>query len=42
MREIDKLFDYKEEYDLMAESSKKLGIVDSATRIYNEIRKIVR
>ena len=42
VREIDKLFDYKEEYDLMAESSKKLGIVDSATRIYNEIRKIVR
>ena len=42
IREIDKLFDHKEKYDLMVESSKKLGIVDLATRIYNEIRKLIR
>ena len=39
--EIDKLFDNKEKYELMGENSKKLGIVDSATRIYEEARKII-
>ena len=42
INEIDKLFDNKELYDKMSASSKKLGIVDSATRIYNEIKKITR
>lgn len=42
IHEIDKLFDDKESYDLMCASSKKLGIVDSATRIYEEVRKIIR
>ena len=40
--EIDKLFDDKESYDKMAECSRKLGIDDSATRIYNEIKNIVK
>ena len=39
--EIDKLFDNNESYTKMAESSKKLGVVDSATKIYDEIRKII-
>jgi UDP-N-acetylglucosamine--N-acetylmuramyl-(pentapeptide) pyrophosphoryl-undecaprenol N-acetylglucosamine transferase len=42
INEIDKLFDNKEEYDLMAINSKKLGIDDSSSRIYDEIRKIIR
>lgn len=39
--EIDKLFDNRDVYCKMQEDSKKLGISDSATRIYNEIRKII-
>ena len=39
---IDNLFCNEEIYSKMKESSKKLGINDSATRIYNEIRKIIR
>lgn len=42
INEIDKLFDDKEAYDAMVASSKKLGIADSATRIYEEVRKIIR
>ena len=42
IREIDKLFDNKELYDKMSKNSKKLGIDDSATRIYEEIRRIIR
>lgn len=42
IREIDKLFDEKELYDTMVINSKKLGVDDSATRIYEEIRKIIR
>ena len=40
--EIDKIFDNKEVYELMVENSKKLGVVDSASRIYEEIRKLTR
>ncbi len=40
--EIDKLFDNKEIYSKMKESSQKLGVADSATRIYKELRKIIR
>ena len=40
--EIDKLFDHKEQYDQMKSQSKRLGMTDSATRIYNEIRKLIR
>ena len=40
--EIDKIFDNKEVYELMVENSKKLGVVDSASRIYDEIRKLTR
>ena len=40
--EIDKLFDNKEEYNKMVENSKTLGIKYSATRIYNEAKKIIR
>ena len=39
---IDDLFSNQKEYDKMVEDSKKLGIVDSATRIYNEIKNIIR
>ena len=42
LKEIDKLFYDKEFYSKMEESSKKLGITDSATRIYKEIKKIIR
>ncbi len=39
---IDKLFDNKELYDNMKINSKKLGIKDSATKVYEEIKKITR
>ena len=42
IHEIDKIFDNKEAYDEMALNSRKLGIDDSATRIYDEIKKIIR
>ena len=42
IREVDKIFDNKESYEKMVQNSKKLGISDSATRIYEEIRKIIR
>lgn len=38
---IDKLFDNRDLYDKMSENSRRLGIDDSATRIYQEIRKII-
>ena len=41
-QEIDYIFDHREEYDQMVKSSKKLGIRDSATRIYQEVKKIIR
>ena len=40
--EIDRLFDDEHIYSLMSENSKKLGITDSSSRIYEEIRKIIR
>ena len=39
--EIDLLLDEKEKYDKMKMASKKLGVSDSATRIYEEIRKLI-
>ena len=36
------MFSDEDEYNKMVESSKKLGITDSATRIYKEVRKIIR
>ena len=39
--EIDKLLDDDELYDKMEKCSKKLGVLDSATRIYEEIRKLI-
>ena len=39
--EIDKLLNDRDKYKNMQESSKKLGVSDSATRIYDEIRKII-
>ena len=41
INEIDKIFDNKKAYLEMVENSKKLGITDSATRIYEEARKII-
>ena len=40
--EIDKIFDNKESYLDMVKNSKSLGIMDSATRIYNEIERIIK
>ena len=40
--EIDSLLSSDEKMKNMSQSSKKLGIIDSATRIYDEIRKIIR
>ena len=40
--EIDNMFSDEKAYNKMVESSKKLGITDSATRIYEEVRKIIR
>ena len=42
IHEIDKIFDDKEKYLEMKSNSKKLGIEDSSTRIYEEARKIIR
>lgn len=42
IKEIDKIFDDRQAYDLMSTNSKKLGIDDSATRIYEEILRIIR
>ena len=39
--EIDKLLDNNEAYVKMREASKKLGVSNSATRIYDEIRKLI-
>lgn len=41
IKEIDTLFNNKDLYRKMHEESKKIGVTDSATRIYNEIRKLV-
>ena len=40
--EIDKIFDSIDSYMEMKRNSRKLGVDDSATRIYEEIRKIIR
>ena len=39
--EIDKLLNDNESYVKMASASKKLGVSDSATRIYDEVRKLI-
>ena len=39
--EIDKLFDNVDIYNHMRESSKKLGVTDSASKIYDEIKKLI-
>ncbi len=42
LREIDAIFDDKELYQNMKKQSKELGVSDSASRIYEEAKKIVR
>ena len=42
LTEIDSLFASKEKYEKMRKNSKELGIVDSATRIYEEARRVIR
>ena len=42
LTEIDRLFDDKSLYEKMVQNSKKLGISDSATKIYEEARRIIR
>lgn len=39
--EIDRLLNNKDIYSKMKDDSKKLGVADSATRIYQEIRKLI-
>lgn len=39
---IDNLLEDKHKYITMRENSKKLGVADSATRIYNEIEELVK
>ena len=39
---IDMLFTDKKLYDNMKKASKKMGVVDSSTRIYNEIVKLLK
>ena len=39
--EIDRLFDNVDIYNQMRESSKKLGVTDSASKIYDEIKKLI-
>lgn len=41
IKEIDNLLNDSKTYVEMREASKKLGVVDSATRIYTEIRKLI-
>ena len=41
LKEIDQIFENEKDYDQMVENSKKLGIRDSASRIYEEIKRIV-
>jgi UDP-N-acetylglucosamine--N-acetylmuramyl-(pentapeptide) pyrophosphoryl-undecaprenol N-acetylglucosamine transferase len=38
---IEDLLDHKDKYDEMSKHSRELGIDDSATRIYQEIKKLV-
>jgi len=38
----DHVLENKEEYQKMVEANKKLGVVDSATRIYQEIKKVIK
>lgn len=40
--EVDKIFDNIEEYKEMKENSRILGIDDSASKIYDEIKRIIR
>lgn len=42
INKIDKIFDNKDQYDTMVNNSRKLGISDSSTRIYVEMKKLVR
>lgn len=38
---IDKLLEDEKEYEKMKNSAKKLGVENSATKVYNEIKKVV-
>ena len=40
--EIDKIFDNIDDYNEMKKNSRSLGVDDSATKIYDEIKKIIR
>ena len=41
LMEIDKLFDNSESYSKMKVDSEKLGVKDSATKIYDEIKRLI-
>ena len=38
---IDEVLNDDEKYKKMVQCTKKLGVCDSATRVYNEIKKVV-
>ena len=40
IKEIDTLLNNKEEYNKISNNAKKLGVKNSATLIYNEIKKL--
>lgn len=42
IKEIEDLFDHPDQYEEMSHHSRELGIDDSASRIYEEIKKLVR
>ena len=42
IQKVEYLLDHKDVYDKMSQCSRELGIDDSATRIYEEIKKLVR
>lgn len=42
LQNIDEILNNKEKYRKMQQANKKLGVTDSATRVYNEIKKLVK
>ena len=42
IQKVEYLLDHKDVYDKMSQCSRELGIDDSSTRIYEEIKKLVR
>ena len=41
IKEIDEILENKKKYDIMKKESSKLGVTDSASKIYREIRQLI-